>query len=341
MTAARLPTLERGREEVTRVLSEMVDRLDPATRRVVSYHFGWCDEHGTPQKRNGGKAIRSALTLLAAEASGSDPIDALYGAAAVDLVHNFSLVHDDVMDRDGRRRHRTTVWALWGDSAAVLAGDAMLSLAHELLVECESPHASEAQAVIAVATRQLIRGQMADTAFEDRHDVTLSECLEMSWDKTAALLAASADVGAVLGEASLPVRQALGCYGGHLGIAFQLVDDLLGIWGSPEITGKPVYSDLRAAKKTLPVTWCIEYGGPPGRELADWLADKDRRASSTDEDLGKVAELIEVAGGRAWASEESRRRVSLALEAIDRAELPQRPATELHELAHYLVDREA
>jgi geranylgeranyl diphosphate synthase, type I len=341
MTLARLPALDRGREDVKRVLTDMVGRLDPSTRRVVSYHLGWCDEHGVSRTSYGGKAIRSALTFLAADASGSNPRDALAGAVAVELVHNFSLVHDDVMDRDVQRRHRPTVWALWGDAAAVLAGDAMLSLAHEVLLECDSPHAAEAQTVIAVATRELIRGQAADTAFENRHDVTLSECLEMSWDKTAALLAASAVVGAVLGRAPVPVRQALGCYGGHLGMAFQLVDDTLGIWGRPEFTGKPVYSDLRASKKTLPVTWTIQHGGPAGRELADWLADKNRTASATEAQLTEIAELIERAGGRAWVSAEAHRRVALALDAVTRGDIAPGPASELRALAHYLIEREA
>jgi len=341
MTLAGLPTLEHGREQIRKILREMVDRLDPTIRRVVSYHFGWCDERGAVLDADGGKAVRPGLVLLCAEASGADPREALPGAVAVELVHNFSLVHDDLMDRDVRRRHRPTVWALWGDAVAVLAGDAMLSLAHEVLLGCESPHAAAAQSVIAVATRELIRGQAADTAFENRNDVSLDECLAMAWDKTAALMAASAVTGAVLGGATPPVRDALGAYGGHLGLAFQLVDDLLGVWGRPEVTGKPVYSDLRSAKKTLPVTWSIQNGGPAGRELAACLAAPGRAATATDDDLAVLAGLIERAGGRAWAEQEARRRVALALDALAGVGIPSAPAFQLQALAHYLVDREA
>jgi geranylgeranyl diphosphate synthase, type I len=341
MTLVLPNTLGHARELITPTLRAMVDRLDPRIRLVVSYHLGWCDEHGCPLNSNGGKAVRPGLVLVAAEASGADAEDALAGAVAVELVHNFSLVHDDLMDRDARRRHRATVWALWGDAVAVLAGDAMLSLAHEVLLDSDSPNAGAAQSVIAIATRELIRGQAADTAFENRSDVSLGECFEMACGKTAALMTASALTGAVLAGARLSVRDALGAYGHHIGLAFQLVDDLLGIWGRPEVTGKPVYSDLRSRKKTLPVTWTVENGGPAGRELAAWLADETRARSATDDELADVARLIDRGGGRAWACGEARRHITLAIAAIERADIPEGPASELAALARYLVAREA
>jgi geranylgeranyl diphosphate synthase type I len=330
-----------ARELVTPTLQAMVDRLDPGSRLRVSYHIGWCDEQGRPANANGGKAVRPALALLGAEACGGDLEMALPGAAAVELVHNFSLVHDDLMDRDRRRRHRATVWALWGDAAAVLAGDAMLSLAHEVLLDCKSAHRAAAQTTIAVASRELIRGQVADVAFESRDDVTLAECLTMSWAKTAALIAASAVAGAQLAGAPPSVREALGAYGGHLGLAFQIVDDLLGIWGQPAVTGKPVYSDLRSRKKTLPVTWTLQNGGLAARELATWLADAARAATATDNELRDVAELIERGGGRAWAHEEAHRRARLAIDAVAHAGIQHGAATQLRALAEYLVDRVA
>jgi len=346
MTLATLQALGRGRELVKPILRHMVDRLDASTRLVVSYHFGWSDQHGTPVNSNGGKAVRPGLALLGAEASGADPRIALPGAAAVELVHNFSLVHDDLMDRDPMRRHRPTVWALWGDATAVLAGDAMLSLAHEVLADCHSPHArsphaNAAATVIAIATRELIRGQVQDTAFEKRSDVTLDECLDMVRGKTGALMSASAEIGAVLAGAPASLTDTLASYGAHLGLAFQLVDDLLGIWGWPEVTGKPVYSDLRSRKKTLPVTWTVENGGTAGCQLAAWLADETRAAAATDDELGGVARLIERGGGRVWAEEEAVRCVALADEAVAHACIAEGPASELRALARYIVDREA
>jgi geranylgeranyl diphosphate synthase, type I len=341
MTLVTADTVKHAREFVMPTLQEMVNRLDPDTRLVCSYHFGWCDEQGHPANTNGGKAIRPALALLGAEACGVDPQIALPGAAAVELVHNFSLVHDDLMDRDHRRRHRPTVWALWGDAAAVLAGDAMLSLAHEVLLDCKPTHRAAAQTTITTATRELIRGQVADMTFERRDDVSLTECLNMSWAKTAALIAASALAGAQLAGGPPSVQDALHTYGGHLGLAFQLVDDLLGIWGQPAATGKPVYSDLRARKKTLPVTWTLEHGGPPGQELATWLADTTHAATATDDELRYVAGLIERGGGRTWAHQEAHRRAKLAIDALEPAAIPPGPTTQLHTLAQQLTHRNA
>jgi geranylgeranyl diphosphate synthase, type I len=341
MTLVTSEAIGHAREFVTPTLRAMVDRLDADTRLFVAYHFGWCDEQGGPVNANGGKAIRPALALLGAEACGVDPQIAVPAATAVELIHNFSLVHDDLMDRDRHRRHRATVWALWGDAAAVLAGDAMLSLAHEVLLESTSAHRAAAQTTIAVASRELIRGQIADMAFERRDDVSLDECLTMSWGKTAALIAASTVAGAQLAGGLPLVRDALSAYGGHLGITFQLVDDLLGIWGQPEVTGKPVYSDLRSCKKTLPVTWTLQDGGPSGRELAAWLADPTHAATATDEELSYIALLIEHGGGRTWAREEARRLAALAIDAIACAGIPDGPATQLHAMARDLVDRDA
>ncbi len=340
MTRAAPSTLGRARDLVAPLMHTMVERLDPHLRFVVSYHLGWCDEHGETVTGNGGKAVRPGLALLAAEAAGGPAHAALPGAVAVEMVHNFSLVHDDLMDRDMQRRHRKTVWALWGDATAVLAGDAMLSLAYEVLLDGDSPYAVAAEAVVARGVRDLIRGQALDTAFERRTDVGLAECLDMACGKTAALMSASAEIGAVLAGAPAPVTEALSRYGLHVGLAFQLVDDLLGIWGHPEVTGKPVYSDLLSHKKTLPVTWTIDNGGAAGRELADWLAASTTNGVSEDE-LRHVAALVERGGGRAWATEEARRRVDLACDAVTDSGAPEGPASELRALARYIIDREA
>jgi len=334
---ATMETLGDSRELIEAALREAVARLDADTRRVVSYHLGWCDEHGVATTGNGGKAIRSALVLLAAEAVGGQASDAVPGAVAVELVHNFSLVHDDLMDGDVERRHRATVWSLWGDATAILAGDAMLSLAHEVLLESGSPHAVAAGTIVARATRELIRGQVQDLAFENRDDVTVAECIDMAAGKTGSLLAASAAIGAVLAGAPQGTVDALSAYGSHVGLAFQLIDDILGIWGRPEVTGKPVHSDLRSGKKSLPVTWAIENGRDAGHELAAWLASDSPR---TDADVRHAAELVVSSGARAWAESEAERRVHLAQMALDQVHIADTHRQRLGELAHFIVDRE-
>jgi geranylgeranyl diphosphate synthase type I len=331
-------TLDRSRGLVAPALRQAVERLDPFTRLVVSYHLGWSDEHGRPTEANPGKSLRPALALLAAEAVTGAPEPGLPGAVAVELVHNFSLLHDDLMDRDTERRHRRTVWAVWGDATAVLAGDALLSLAHEVLTESESPYRQAAGQALAIATRELIRGQVLDLAFEQRNDVTLDECLDMAAGKTGALLGVSAAIGAILVGAPQAVVAGLSRFGAELGMAFQLVDDLLGIWGSPVVTGKPVFSDLVARKKTLPVTWSLDHGGEAGRELWAWLR---RDGSLTEDELRYAAQLIERAGGRDWATQEARDRIGLAEHALGQAGLDDVVRNRLGQVARFVIERQS
>jgi geranylgeranyl diphosphate synthase type I len=334
------------RDLVDPALRAAVARLDPTSAAQTAYHLGWVDRDGRPA-RGGGKALRPALALLAARACGAEPAVAVPGGVAVELVHNFSLVHDDLIDGDTERRHRATVWAVWGAASAVLSGDAMLTLAQEVLLEVPAP---EAALLLARTVRELVGGQVADVAFADRHDVGVAECLAMAHGKTGTLLGASTEVGAVLAGAPAGARAALRTFGAELGLAFQLVDDLLGIWGDPAVTGKPVLADLRERKKSLPVTWAVVHGGAAGRDLAVWLARPDPGTTGDDElTLRRGAALVEAGGGRAWAGAEARRRLAAAEAALATVteHLPTTdPATtraraELVALGRHLADREA
>ena len=341
MTAVLQPTaFDRCRTLVHPAMEAAVARFDPTTRAVAAYHLGWTEADGTRRPNGAGKGVRPTLALLSAEAAGAAAEVGVPGAVAVELVHNFSLLHDDVMDHDEERRHRRTVWALWGVSAAILTGDAMLALAMEVLLEAPTPHAAGAARELLAATRDLIRGQVEDLAFETRESVALEECLEMADGKTGALLAASGCIGAVLAGAPEPMVDALRANGRHLGAAFQLVDDLLGIWGSPEATGKPVLNDLRNRKKSLPVTYVLCRGGADGARLAEWYATEKPAGGDRLDVLRDVAALIERAGGRAWAAEEAERQLRLGDAALDRVDVPAPTRVELADLADYLTRRE-
>ncbi len=331
---AMLTSLHRSRDAVTPAMRDAVQRLDPASRVQASYHLGWIDADGVPSDAGGGKAVRPALALLSAEAAGAPMQTGVPGAVAVELVHNFSLLHDDLMDGDLERRHRRTVWAIWGAPAAILAGDALLALAQEVLLESDSPHAAQAARLLASTTRELIRGQVQDLAFEQRDDVTLDECLDMAGGKTGSLLSASAAIGAVLAGAPEATVGALSVFGAQVGLAFQLVDDVLGIWGDPAVTGKPVFSDLRSRKKSLPVTYSV--ANCP--ELAAWLATP---GEPDDAQLRRGAELVEAGGGREWALAEARRRMALAEDALSAVDIPSRPREELIALGNFVVDRDS
>ncbi|MEU9581679.1 polyprenyl synthetase family protein [Streptomyces chilikensis] len=334
--------LERGRTLATPVLRAAVDRLAAPMDTVAAYHFGWIDAEGNPAAGDGGKAVRPALAVMSAEAAGAAPEVGVPGAVAVELVHNFSLLHDDLMDGDEQRRHRDTVWKVHGPAQAILVGDALFALANEVLLELGTVEAGRATRRLTAASRALIDGQAQDISYEHRERVTVDECLEMEGNKTGALLACACSIGAVLGGADDRTADALERYGYHLGLAFQAVDDLLGIWGDPDSTGKQTWSDLRQRKKSLPVVAALAAGGPASEKLAEILAADAKAAdveNFSEEEFASRAALIEEAGGRAWTSDEARRQHAVAVRALDEVEMPTRVREEFVALADFVVVR--
>jgi geranylgeranyl diphosphate synthase type I len=336
MTIALPQTLHRSRDVVEPALRAAVDRLDESSREVAAYHLGWVDADGRPAV-SGGKAVRPALALLSARAVGAAAEVGVPGAVAVELVHNFSLLHDDLMDGDAQRRHRATVWAVWGASTAILVGDAMLALAYQVLTEVGGEASVAAAALLGEATQGLIAGQVEDLAFERRATVTVAECLSMAAGKTGALLGCSSAIGAVLAGAPAHTVAALRNHGEQLGLAFQLVDDLLGIWGDSAVTGKPVGSDLRARKKSLPIAYALAAGDQASHDLAGWLASE---GPDSDAQVQWAAGLVSAAGGRDWAQQEAGRRLAAATAALDGADIDPSVRDELITLGHFVVSRE-
>ncbi len=230
---------------------------------MLRYHMGWVDPQMQPVAVNSGKRIRPVVCLLACEAVGGEVEDALPLAAAVELLHNFSLIHDDVEDDSPTRRHRPTVWALWGVPQAINAGDAMFTLARLALHGLGSRPIPPAMAMDACmifdhACLRLTEGQYLDMSFEGRLDVTVDEYLLMIEGKTAALLSASLELGALVGGANQATRSHLAEFGRSLGLAFQMEDDILGIWGDEAATGKSAASDILTRKKSLPVVYGLK-----------------------------------------------------------------------------------
>src|SRR6201988_3733058 len=250
-----------------------INRLSPRVRRVAAYHYGLADAQGNPVHVGRGKALRPALALLSARAAGVAPERGVSAAVAVELVHNFSLLHDDIMDGDTERRHRPTAWTVFGVGAAILAGDALLALAQDMLLEDGTPQGPWAARCLSAAVQRLIAGQGAALAFENREEVSWSECRERAAKKPAALMACACSIGAVHLGAPPTLAMALAGFGAHVGLAFQLTDDLLGIWGAPAVTGKPVRADLRARKKSLPGGAPLTSGTLEAVELRDLLTD--------------------------------------------------------------------
>jgi geranylgeranyl diphosphate synthase type I len=326
-----------ARDLVGPALESAVARLTPEIKVVAAYHLGLADAAGNPTKSGSGKALRPALALLSARAAGAAPERGVPAAVAVELVHNFSLLHDDIMDNDTERRHRPTAWTVFGIGPAILAGDALLALAQDLLLEDGTPQGAWAARCLSAAVQRLIGGQGSDLAFEKRDDVTLAECLDMAGGKTAALMACACSIGAVHLGAPPTLAMALAGFGAHVGLAFQLTDDLLGIWGAPEVTGKPVRADLRARKKSLPVVAALNSGTPEGAELKTMLNDP---RPLTEEDLVRAADLVVAAGGKDWAETEADEQLDKANESLSGIDLAPDVRAELTAIAEFITARQ-
>jgi geranylgeranyl diphosphate synthase type I len=292
---------------------------------------------GSPSGAESGKGLRPALAILSAEAVGAPDATAIPGAVAAELVHNFSLVHDDIIDGDTRRRHRPTVWSAFGVEDAVISGDALHNLAYQVLLDEPTPERVSAATRLVEATAAMIAGQAADMAFGDLADVDLDACLAMEADKTGALLGYSASVGAVLAGAGCGEVDALEAYGRELGLAFQAVDDVLGIWGDPAVTGKAVGNDLRERKKSMPVAIVLS-GRDDAAERLRAVYDLDR--DLTDADVARATVAIEVAGGRDRTVAEARKHLGAALDAVSGVGLVDSAVEELAGLARFVAERE-
>lgn len=312
------------RDMVRPALQEAVAGLHPWLAEMAAYSFGWREG-----AEAGGKGVRQALAVLGARAAGADPGAGVPGAVAVELVHAFSLLHDDIMDGDATRRGRPALWKAYGTGPAVLAGDALFALAVGVLADVPG-----GVRLLSGALADVLRGQADDLLFTSRpwtgpEAVTPAEYRVMAEGKTGALLGCSLALGALLGGAPRPVVAALDRAGRHAGIAFQLADDVLGIWGRPEITGKPVGGDLREGKRTYPVLAAL--AAPEGARLPGLL----RRQRTAE-----AASLIEAAGGRDAALAEARAHMAAARTLLDGLPLEPGAAAGLGALLAALADRE-
>ncbi len=337
--------LARSAEKFAPAMKAAVERLTPDIRRMVGYHLGWSDPEGRPVGSPSGKGIRPTLALLSAEAAWADAEVGIPGATAVEAVHNFSLIHDDIIDGDRERHHRATVWVLFGVGPAIIAGDALETLAHQVLLEASPATGAAASAALAEATAAMIAGQADDIAFEQRRDVSVEECMAMSAAKTGSLLGCASSLGAVLAGAPPATVGALRDYGRHLGLAFQAVDDLLGIWGDPSRTGKPAGNDLRQRKKSMPVVSALAAGGDEAEELRSLLlgpADRSALVRPLDSDqVERAAYLVDACGGREWTTVRAKAHLDAALGALERVRISAVPHRQLADLAVYVVERES
>lgn len=329
-SAEMLPSID---AEIRAILATPI--LDPyhGLREILAYHLGYENDHAVEGAQ--GKRIRPLLVLLTAAAVGGRWQNCLPAAAAVELLHNFSLVHDDIEDQSGIRRGRPTVWATWGEAIAINAGDAMYALAfHALSNLYQSVGAEAALQAYRHLTETCIfltGGQHLDISYEKAQDLPLESYWAMVGGKTAALLSACVNLGAICAGASLETTNNLKKFGTALGLSFQIKDDCLGIWGEEGVTGKSSSSDLAAGKKSLPVLYGLRQGGI---FTAEWL-----KPQHTDRDYVNLAKLLEETGARDFAESEISRLTRESLDALENVKLENGPGAALRELAFALISR--
>lgn len=308
----------------------------PELSTMVRYPLGLTDEHGVPLAGAGGKRIRPILLLLCHTAAGGNWQQALPAAVAVELLHNFSLVHDDIQDDSFFRRGRATVWRLWGRSQAINVGDLLFALAFASLQDLRRtgfpPELCLAAGKTLVAScLELTRGQHLDMRFECRESVSLDSYMSMIHGKSAALLATCAQIGALLaGAAGATVKQ-YARFGRNLGVAFQIRDDILGIWGDEGATGKSTATDLASRKKTLPVLYGLEHSEEFKRAYA--------KPPAAREDVQIFVTLLEDLGALEFARSRETRWARAAEEALTAARPAGAAGDSLRALVSELLQR--
>lgn len=225
---------------------------------MMAYHLGRLDENLKPTTAGAGKSLRPALCFSACESVGGGTTAAIPGALAVELLHNFSLVHDDIQDGSPFRRHRAAVWTIWGVPHAINVGDGLFALAHLALArgELKEEIRSRVERIFSRACIELCEGQFLDMGFQRSMEVSLDEYSLMAQKKTAALFGCAAEIGALMGGASEVVARRLGDFGRLVGEAFQVCDDILGVWGDERVTGKPA-RDVHDRKRGLPAVLAL------------------------------------------------------------------------------------
>jgi geranylgeranyl diphosphate synthase type I len=275
------------------------------------------------------------LVLLTCSAAGEDWEKALPAAASVELVHNFSLIHDDIQDNSPMRRGRETVWKRWGIPQAINAGDAMFTLAHLSVLrmaEVTSPElANRAAKTLQLACLELTKGQYLDLFYESITNLAIEEYWKMVGGKTAALLGACTELGAIAAGVSQDRREKFRDFGYFLGLAFQAQDDLLGIWGDANLTGKSNESDLITGKKSLPVLYGLAQNGP--------FADRWRIGSIQSNEISALAEQLESEGARTYTQEAANKMTEKSLNSLDQAHPYGPPGELLKNLASKLLER--
>ncbi|MCE5330137.1 polyprenyl synthetase family protein [bacterium] len=338
--------------ELPEIFSRFRQEIDSEMRSIISenslplydmlrYHMGWIDENGNPGIFNKGKFLRATLCMLACISTGKEYKKALPIAASIELIHNFSLIHDDIQDNDIQRRHRPTLWCLWGKPQAINAGTTMEVLANLAILKLKNYNVSyrrqmEVFRILNESCLKMLEGQYLDISFEDKFDVNPDEYITMIEKKTASLIEGAMLIGAALNLKDKDIMP-FKVFGNYLGIAFQIRDDILGIWGSEDKTGKPHASDIRKKKKSFPVVFALKQSPP---KIKKDLQKIYNRKKINEYQVAKMLNYLEIVKAKDYCEEKCRYYYELAADEIKNLPISDNHVNSYKEISDFLLIRD-
>jgi len=328
-------------KEIEQELKAIIGSSPSQFYQMMRYHLGWVDEQGSPQETETGKLLRPVLCLTSCRAVGGDWQRALPAAAVLELIHNYTLVHDDIEDQSDFRRHRRTVWNIWGQAQAINTGDGMYALSRLAILKLRNNGFSD-NLVLGVielldqACVRLCEGQYSDMRFESRYNVSIEEYLDMIEKKTANLISYSIKIGAVLGTDDWYTADELERFGLKLGMSFQIRDDMLGIWGIQDKTGKSK-SDVLQRKKSLPIIYGLTSNIA---DCADTIQAIYNKEIVGEDDPTTITEVLDKAGAKDFCQNLANEYCNEAISILNKLQLDGQAQSELKEIADFFIKRE-
>ena len=339
-------------EKLPKIFNQFQNEIDNEMKSIISennfplydmlkYHMGWIDENKNPGNFSKGKFLRATLCMLAYVSTGNNYKKALPAAAAIELIHNFSLIHDDIQDNDIQRRHRPTIWYLWGKSQAINAGTAMKVLANLAVLRLKNFKISNAKQIeifkiLNESCLKMLEGQYLDIDYEDKFDVNPEDYIIMIEKKTASLIEGAILIGATL-NLNLEKIASFKKFGNFLGIAFQIRDDILGIWGSEDKTGKPFASDIKKKKKSLPIVIALN------QSPADIKQDLKKIYASkniSDDNVRKILDYLNIVNAKELCEEKCKFYYNLAINEIKNLPIKKKYINSYKEISEFLIKRD-
>lgn len=338
-----LPSVfERYRSQIDITLRSALDDNNSPAYQILKYALGWVDKSGSRIQTQQGKRLRPTLCLLACEATGGTPGQALPAAAALEFIHDFSLIHDEIQDRDETRHHRPTIWTIWGDAKALVAGNILRLVADIAIWDLpDTKNTRNPNLNLAIrlteAYLEMIEGQYLDLYYEGRHDIAVENYMEMISRKTGALIRCSLVAGALIGTQKPEILQAFDVSGRAFGMVFQIRDDYLGIWGQESATGKPVGADIRRKKNAFPFVYAMSKASK--KDKNDLLSIYEMPEVG-ETDVKTALALIEKQGAKEESQDLAKYYTDKALMALTDIKLKPRAKRDIEELAHFLLVRD-